>query len=199
MNYVAERLKNMELYRLVERILAGFCLLIPLFLILTDTANTPFSRVRPSISNYVYMEKSYVYGSLLTIAALLFFFNGILHFRDHSTNRTKPNAKWYNAVLGLSLFGVIYFPHKELPWPHYLSAIVFFGGSILVIAVFCEHKDRHLSWVLAGLATLSYLLYFLIPDVFGPSSLFWAEWISLTVIGIHFILESVGTKSAQSN
>ncbi|MEJ2005327.1 MAG: hypothetical protein P8X57_10270 [Cyclobacteriaceae bacterium] len=191
MNYVAERLKNMELYRLVERILAGFCLFIPLVLMLVENNGNESFSIRPSISDYVYMDKSFVFGSLLTIAALLFFFNGILHFRDESRERKKPQAKWYNAVLGLSLFGVIFFPYKELPVPHYISAVIFFGGSILVIALFCDHQDRRLSWILAALASLSYILYFLIPDVFGKSSLFWAEWISLTVIGIHFILESL--------
>lgn len=192
MNYVAERLQNMELYRLVERILAGFCILIPLVLIAVDSASKGGPDVRTSISDYVYMDKSYVFGSLLTIAALLFFFNGILHFRDNHKNDHKPNAKWYNAILGLSLFGVIFFPHCQMPVWHNTSAVIFFGGSILVIAVFCEHEDRHLSWLLAALAALSYILIFIFPGIFGVNSLFWAEWISLTVIGIHFILESLG-------
>jgi hypothetical protein len=192
MNAVAERLKNMELYKLVERILAGFCMLIPLILLLVDNFENENFSIRPSISDYVYMEKNYVYGSLLTIAALLFFFNGILHFRDERKDRKKPQAKWYNAILGLSLFGVIFFRHSDQSWWHNASAILFFGGSIVVIAFFHDQKDRWLSWIIAALATLSYILHFLIPDFFGNNSLFWAEWISLTGIGIHFILESIG-------
>lgn len=61
----------------------------------------------------------------------------------------KKHGRWYNLVLGPALMGVILFPHLEYPLPHYLSAGIFFGGSALVIAIFCNPEHRAISMAIA--------------------------------------------------
>ena len=61
-------------FKYFERFIAIFCIIMPLILWLADGGiNHPF---RDSISDYVYMPHSYVFGMLLCIAAMLFIFNG---------------------------------------------------------------------------------------------------------------------------
>ncbi len=171
-------------FKLFERFIAAFCILIPLILWLTDGL-LPHA-FRSSISMYVYMNESYVFGMLLSIAAMLFIFNGAIYFKSEQYMHISWHGQWYNVVLGLSLLGVICFPCKEYPIPHYTFAIVFFLGNALVTAFFYKDNDKTLSIILAILTIASMPFAF-----FGVISLLVAEWISLVVISIHFILSTV--------
>ena len=103
-------------FKYFERLIAVFCTLMPVILWLADgEMQHPF---RHSISNYVYMEHSYVFGMLLAIAAMLFIFNGAVYYKTEEHLHISWHGQWYNIVLGLSLIGVICFPHEASPVPH---------------------------------------------------------------------------------
>lgn len=169
-------------FKYFERFLASFCIVMPLILRLTDD-NTAF---RPSISNYVYMPHSYVFGMLLCIAAMLFIFNGAVYYKSERHMHISYHGQWYNVVLGVSLMGVICFPHLQYPIPHYFCAILFFVGNAVVTMLFYKDKHKAISITL-GVLTLAAMP--LVP--LKIISLLAAEWISLTVIGIHFVLTTI--------
>jgi hypothetical protein len=177
-------------FRWFERFIAAVCIAIPAVLRITDQCDncTGFGGFRPSISNYVYMPHSYIFGLLLTMAAMLFIFNGAVYFRNddgRSNLKLNKNGKYYNVALGLFLLGVIVLPHKEYPVPHYIFATLFFVGNAVVTGVFHEPQNRKLSITMAVLTVAS-----LVPALLCIIPLFWAEWLSLIVIAIHFILEA---------
>ena len=154
-----------------EVIIASLLLFLPLLLILID------GTVRPSISNYAYMEKSYWFASLLTIPALLFVFNGVIN-----------NKHWYNILLGVSLFGVAVTPHLEMSIIHNIFAFIFFAGSVFVMIYYTTKKQRTYMVVFGGIVVLGLLGHFVV----GWYSLLIAEWIGLIPISVHFIGESLG-------
>lgn len=130
-------------FKLFERFIATFCILIPLILWLTDGI-LPHS-FRPSISKYVYMTDNYVFGMMLSIAAMLFIFNGAVYFKNEQYMHISKHGQWFNVILGLSLIGIICFPCIEYPIPHYIFATVFFLGNALVTGIFYKDKDKTLS------------------------------------------------------
>lgn len=178
---------ELKTFKVFERTIALVCITIPAILWLADKGTTGF---RSSISNYVYMDRSYIFGMLLCTAAMLFIFNGAVYFRNDNKLNINKHGKWYNVILGLSLLGVILFPHEEYAIPHYIFAGIFFLGSAVFIGIFHQKKDRKISITLAVITITCILLHFIIGI-----PLFWAEWLSLTVIGVHFILESKGILS----
>jgi hypothetical membrane protein len=167
-----------------ERIIAIFCISIPLILWLTD-GGIPHS-FRRSISNYAYMSHSYVFGMLLCIAAMLFIFNGAVYYKNEPTMNISWHGQWYNVVLGLALIGTICFPHQEHPIEHYIFAAIFFVGNALVTGIFYKDKDKVASIIMAILTVLTIPLAFFMNVI----SILVAEWISLCVIAIHFILST---------
>lgn len=182
----------------LERLIAIISILIPLILIIADKGHS----VRNSISAYVDMENSHVFGALITIAAMMFIFNGFLFIRNFKSSMDeKGHSRWYNIVLGMALLGVVFFHFEEMPILHYFSAGVFFYGSAIVIAFFNCKKFHKISWFIALLSvsglTICFINKFLDIDIPYTSwlSIFIAEWISLGVIAIHYILESLGVVS----
>ncbi|TCI94384.1 DUF7103 family protein [Tenacibaculum sp. M341] len=170
----------------LERIIATVCIFMPLLLKWADD-NEPF---RESISDYVYMFNGHIYGLLLTLASMLFVFNGTVYIKKNKRlPHSKRHGKWYNIVLGLALLGILLFPHREYTIIHYSFAALFFGGSALVIGIFNDRRHRAISIVIAAVSILGLILYLIDESII---SLFWAEWISLFVIAIHYILESKG-------
>jgi cell division protein FtsW (lipid II flippase) len=150
-------------FRLFEILIALVCIVMPGLLKLTDTGASGF---RSCISDYVYMTHSYFFGMLLCIAGMLFIFHGAVYFRN-----------------AFSLT-----PYHQYFISHNIFAGIFFLGNAVVIAIFHKTKYRVISLILAVLTVLALALCLL----FNTVSLFAAEWISLTVIGIHFILEALG-------
>lgn len=142
---------------------------------------------RTSISDYAYSTNSYLFGMLLCIAAMLFIFNGAVYFKSQRSLNVNNKGKWYNVILGLSLLGVISCPHRDWPHLHYLFAMIFFFGNALVIGIFHNKKDRIKSITMAILTGGFLVLTLFKSETF---TLFWGEWLSLTVIGLHVILEA---------
>jgi len=179
-------------FRIFERTIAAVCVTIPALLRLADKGGT---RFRESISDYVYMTDSYIYGMLLCMAAMLFVFNGAVYFRNEVAFGLPRAGKWYNVILGVSLLGVILFPHRQYVIIHYFFGGLFFLGNAVVTALFSYPKDRALSVVLAVLTVAAIGLHYV-----GVWSLLAGEWVSLGVIAAHFIMQSrrAATPSASS-
>jgi len=155
--------------------------------------------IRDSISSYVSMKNAQIFGLLLTVASMLFIFNGAIYINKVEESSSKWHGKWYNLVLGFCLLCVVLFPctNPHLRYFHYGFAILFFGGSAVVIAFFNDRQHRIISAVIAGVCLLSFALYllnalWLHSPLFTSLTLFWAETVSLWVVGIHYILESLG-------
>lgn len=175
----------LKTFKVFERLIAAVCVSIPAFLWLADDR---YPHFRGSISAYAYMPNSYIFGMLLCMAAMLFIFNGAVYFRNETSFGLDKSGKWYNVVLGVSLLGVILFPCGErFEILHYVFAIIFFLGNALVIGVFHHRRDRVISILLAVSTVISFVFCY-----FSVFSLFWAEWASLMVIAVHFILQSMG-------
>lgn len=171
-------------FKYFERFIAIFCIIMPLILWLADGGiNHPF---RDSISDYVYMPHSYVFGMLLCIAAMLFIFNGAVYYKNEPSFNISRHGQWYNVVLGLSLILVICLPYKTYAIPHFIFAGIFFGGNALITGIFYKDKDKGKSIALALLTVASVPL-----AVMHIISVLAAEWISLSVIGIHFVLSTL--------
>ena len=174
-------------FLVVEQLIAAICILIPLFLYLADN-----NTIRGSISSYVDMKNSYIYGLLLGIASMLFIFNGALYFKTTPKplmNYKKNRGKWYNIILGIALMGVVLFPYNgKLSFLHYFFTIVFFGGSAVVMFLFQNPKHIYISRILAIVSMFG--LGFCVLGGNSIINLFWAEWISLFLIGLYYILES---------
>jgi hypothetical protein len=173
-------------FSILQGVIAGICLFIPVFLRLADNANL----FRSSISNYVYMVHSYIFGMLLCMAAMLFIFNASVYYREQDRYGLNKHGKWYNIVLGVSLLGVILFPHLQYAAIHYTFAGIFFIGNAAVMAFFHKKKDRVVSIILSILVVTAIALHYL-----GFVTLLVGEWLSLAAIGTHFILQSVGLMS----
>jgi hypothetical protein len=183
-SYQVDPLKT---FRFFERTIAVFCMSIPFLLWIADTDKIHL-EFRSSVSAYVDMPLSRLFGMLLCIAAMLFIFNGAVYFKKEMQLRLKSQGKWYNVVLGLSLLGVIiiHYQHPGFEWLHYFFAATFFVGNVVVIAFFHKGHDRIPRAALAIITLLALALHF----IFHLYSLFWAEWLSLIVIGVHFLLEA---------
>lgn len=152
-------------------ILAITLLFTPLVLIITT------GEVRSSISNYAYSSMNHLFATLLTIAGAMFVFNG-----------TAYNSRWYNIALGLSLIGVALTPHYDFPIIHYLFASIFFLGSVIVMIIFSSKEQQPLKVYFGSLIVIGLLGHF----AFNWYSLFWAEWIGILPICVHYLGESTG-------
>ena len=185
---------NLVAFAKLERIIAAICILIPAFLVWGD-----YGRIRGSISDYINMDNRHIFGLLLAIAAMLFIVNGAVYINTVGIKHHKKPGRWYNIILGIALMGVPLFPYDNptVTWLHYFCAIVFFAGSAVVIYAFHDPKNRRISRIIAVLTLISFVIYLINANIFhvplfGWMTLFWAECISLAVIGVHYILESLG-------
>ena len=145
-------------------------LLIPVILMLVD------GGILSSISAYAY-KAPMTFALSLTLAGALFFYDGYIE-----------RSRWYNMYVGIALFGVVLFPHLDYEITHYASAGVFFLGSIFNMIFFSSNKERIFKIITSTLILFGMLGHF----YFDWYSLFWAEWIGMLPISIHFVLEATG-------
>lgn len=158
----------------LERILGAVLVLTPAVLIWADAGP---ERVRDSISAYHDVRAPAAFYVPLTVGAMLFIVNG-----------TMRDAHIYNTLLGLALAGVILFDHDGgTSVPHFVFALAFFGGNVLVMMFLSTNKSTLLKVAFVGGIAVAIALWIL-TDFF---TLFWAEWVSLTIIAVHYILDSV--------
>jgi len=129
---------------------------------------------RSSISNYAYSDVNNLFVLLLTIAGTLFINNGI------------TSNKFYNIILGASLYGVALTPHQDFPFLHYLFAGIFFLGSVFVMIYYSSQKQRKYK-IIAGV----FINIAMVLPIFNIYNLLVAEWIALLPICLHFVGESL--------
>ena len=161
----------------LERILAALLVATPALLIIVDDGP---DTIRGSISAYHDVNVPQMYFYPLTVAAMLFIVNGVL-----------KDGHWYNWVLGGLLSIVILFDHDGASkWIHYIGAYGFFGGNVAVMIWFSKNKSLALKVWLVGTIGVSVVLWIL-TDWFTT---FWAEWVSLAIVALHYILDSIDPK-----
>jgi len=127
-----------RIFLIVEMVITAICMFIPFILVSVDG-----EAIRPSISAYVDMEDSYIFGLLFGIAGMTFVLNGALYFKVESDESRHPEykianassynkkkiGKWYNLILGLALFGIAIFHFERTPVSeilHIIFAVIFF-------------------------------------------------------------------------
>lgn len=164
-------IKSLERFTKLEQNLAVLLAFTPLLLIWFDAG-----PIRDSISAYYNMEHNVIFYVPLTMAAMLLVVNGVIN---------KP-TQWYNWVLGVFLFGVILFNQDDFSLLHNIFAALFFISNVLVIFLFSSIIKLQFRVVLGLIIILALAGWYL----FDAFTLFWAEWISLGIIALHFILES---------
>ena len=154
-----------------ERVLAAVCISIPAFLILFDGG-----QVRDSISAYYNMAQNQWFYFLMTVTSMLFVVNGVVK-RRHV----------YNIILGGLLAGLLLFNRDDHEVIHRIFATGFFLGNAAVILIFSSKKELWFKSLLVVIIAIAIAAWF-----FGWITSFCAEWISLGIIGWHYILESWG-------
>lgn len=158
-----------------ERSLALLCVTIPLWLIIFDVGP---DLIRSSVSAYHDIARPQAYFFPVTVAAMMFVYNGIVR-----------SGRIYNTVLGVLLAGVVLFDHDGASaWPHYAFAVGFFVLNALVILWFAYDADP----VLLGAVLLAIAGGIAAWVFIDAVTTFWAEWASLLVIAVHFVLDSTG-------
>jgi hypothetical protein len=100
-------------------------------------------------------------------------------------NSVVNEQHWYNLVLGAALAGVILFNQDDWTVIHTVSAVLFFGGNLAVIAFLSQGRWIP-KWSLVGIGVAAIAAWRL-----GWISLFWAEAVSLVAIAAHFVLDSI--------
>ncbi|UWX54884.1 hypothetical protein NYZ99_19450 [Maribacter litopenaei] len=158
--------KEVDHFAKLERFIAAVLVFTPAILYWAD-----HHTFRDSISNYYFMEAGHWFGSLLTLAAALFIYNGAQHMSaqkedDASIKRAKSRfGKYYNIIFGLALFGVLYFDHITFKWTHYIFASIFFVGCALTMILTRETGLNILGDVLGTLTLLFPGIHFLVEYV----------------------------------
>lgn len=162
-------MKALSNFTRIKVIQAFAFLLIPVILVVVN------GGLLDSISAYAY-HAPMTFAMLLTLAGALFIYDGY-----------AERKRWYNIYIGLSLLGVVLFRHLDYPVIHYIFAAVFFLGSLFNMVFFSSKAERKLKILVASLVMLGMAGCF----AFGLYSVFWAEWIGMVPISIHFILEAL--------
>jgi hypothetical protein len=159
---------NYKLFTNLKAFQALIFVLIPVVIMLVNSGT-----ILDSISAYIYAVPM-TFGWLLTLAVAIFFYDGFV----------EPK-RWYNMISGLALSGVVLFPCEDYYITHYIFAGVFFAWTTLSIPIFSSNKQRWFKILIALFITFGILGCFL----FQWYSIFWAEWIGLLPISVHYILE----------
>ena len=158
----------------LERVLAAILVFTPLLLLRVD--NAP-GGIRGSISAYHDVVEPAAFYVPLTLAAMLFVVNGVL-----------KEGHWYNWLVGSFLAVLVVFDHDgATKYPHFMGAIGFFVGNVAVMIWFSKNKPPALIGALVATIVASIALW-LVTDWF---TLFWAEWVSLTIVAAHYVLDTL--------
>jgi hypothetical protein len=155
----------------LERVLAVVCSCTPALLIWSDDG-----PIRNTISDYYNMKQNQLFYVPLTVASMLFVVNGVV-----------KKKHFYNTLLGVMLAGVLLFNVHDFTALHAVFAIGFFGGNAVVIVWKSPRKELGFKLLLVALIALAIIGWLFL----GWYSLFWAEWASLGIIAVHYILESL--------
>jgi hypothetical protein len=171
MTSLAKTIDGTENFAKLERVLAVVCMTAPALMIIGDNQS-----IRDSISAYYNMNKSVLFYVPLSVAFMLFVVNGVIKQKSS-----------YNIALGAALAGLVIFDRDHFEYIHYACAAAFFVGKAAAIVIYTSKRTLWHEAVLLIIIIASIAAWGL-----GLTTLFWAEWICLGVIGWHYILESWG-------
>ena len=160
---------NYKLFTNIKVIQAILFLFIPLVLWVSN------GSLLDSVTDYSY-KVPFLFAFVLTLAGSVFFYDGFVSPR-----------RWYNLISGISLFAVVLFPHFNYPTFHYMSAAIFFLWSSFSMVYFSGKRQR--VYKVASVAVI--IMGIAIHYAFGWYSLFFAEWIGMLPITVHYILEAL--------
>ena len=130
-------------------------------------------KLEMSISDYA-DKIPLTFSYLLTLSGVLFFYDGYVDRR-----------RWFNIVIGASLFGVVLFSNTDYPIIHYSFALIFFLGSIFNMIKFSSKKRRVFKIIISIFIIVAMLGHY----VFDLYSLFFAEWIGMLPISLHYVFK----------
>lgn len=181
-------------------------ILIGLYVLFTQVFNlTSLS----SISVYVTIQDSFIFGLLLMMAATLFITNGLVYWEEYrKKNHKKVQWRAYgNVLLGLALAGVLLFPCTRSEIPHYTFAVLFFVGCALATVLRAKKQTKHkvMDFFIAGVMATGFLIWAGTKWLgwsgwfFDLFNLFGAESVGLWVIGVDFILVSLQRISEETS
>jgi hypothetical protein len=173
------------------------------YLLFTDVLRL---ESRPSISDYVAMHNSFVFGTLLTMAAMLFLASAFAYWNMNATPDGEVWRSWVNVAQGILLLGVVIFPVTQMHGAHMFFAITFFlacGISSIRRPAKGAKKTQHriVDYVTVLIMAAAMGIHFtcawldIHTGVCDYVNLFGAESIALWVIGIDFILVSLKRES----
>jgi hypothetical protein len=154
-----------------------------------------------SLSIYVTIKDSFIFGLLLMMAVMLFVTNGLVYWNEYKKG-SRPGVQWRaygNVFLGLALAGVLLFPCTRAKVPHFVFAALFFLGCALATVLRSKSSTKHkvADFFLTGIMATGFLI------MGGKELLGWSNWfvnlfnifgaesVGLWVIGIDFILVSL--------
>lgn len=158
-------------------------------------------KLLDSISQYVTIQDSFIFGLLLTIGAMLFITNGLIYWDEYKKNKGVA-GRWRayaNVILGLALEGVVLFPCTRWGVIHYVCAVSFFVGCAAATILRTKHRPKH-KWMDFSVAFIMIMGFVILAGKkwlgwSGPLvewvNLFGAESVGLWVIGVDFILVSL--------
>jgi len=161
---------NYKLFTNLKAFQALLFLLIPVILWITA------GELLDSISAYAY-KTPMVFGTLLTLAAAIFFYDGFV-----------APKRWGNMLSAVFLLGVVLFPCLDFPIVHYVAAALFFLWSAAYMVIFSSNRERGFK---IGFALI--VIFGILGSIaFNWYSIFWAEWVGMLPISIHYVLEVLG-------
>ena len=154
-------------------------------------------KFRMSISDYVNSSKSYLFGMLYCMAAMLFIFNAAIFWRSIKLEKQLTALPYstifnnrgplYNLIIGFSLLCVIIFPQKEFCFLHNLFTVIFFVGNLVVVGFFPNPGDSKFLKAIRKVIVLIILAVLIATIKYSILTVLYAEWISLTVFATHLI------------
>ena len=153
---------------------------------------------RSSVSDYAYSSKSYLFGMLYCMAAMLYIYNGFVYLKRRNNLKIQKSGHRYNVIIGLCLIGVILNPESDNVLLHNLFSILFFVGNICVMLFFPKQYETKAFKVTR--ITMAFVTVIVLLGTLGKLySILWAEWISLFVIGSYLILVANSAEKTDYN
>lgn len=176
--------QGMARFKRLEIGIAVLCAFTPVALIVFDTCFDALSHpsacageegIRAAISHYWDMPDPVVFYVPLTIAGMLFVVNGVL-----------KSESQYNWILGTALLVIVVFDHERFWLLHMAAVAVFFIGNVVVVARAVATRIVRVGVLVAAAAFFALGAVF--DSAWSSNWGFWAEWASLLVITVHYVL-----------
>ena len=218
LQYFLKRFFSQRKYHGARMMVSAALLLFVLFFVFTRVLEI---ESKPSISAYVTMRDSFVFGMVLAIGAMLFLATGFVYFEQIEKTEAKGEwriRKYINILLGGLLLCVIIFPCTTQKLIHSIVAFAFFILCAVGTIRRDVSKDKsapkrkiergeelykiRLVQRFADYVPVLLMVYFGIAHFFpatwifgwivpGPITLFAAECIALWIVGVDFIVVSL--------